>query len=294
MQDPNPLVCGKGIGMLREAEVKAELGLFGEEALRIIEPFACFVTTGRPLVVGKVGMSLDGRIATVTGDSRWITSQAGRKFGQSLRRQLDAILVGAGTILADDPQLTDRESSERGRRLIRVILDSLLRTPPRARALRNAPDSPTLIFCGPDAPRSRWKRLENMGAEVIAVTRDRGGLRLKEVLRELARRKVLGVLVEGGSEVHWSFLSQKLVDKFYFIIAPIVIGGKLSVPSIGGPGFSKIRSAPRLQIARSFRAGPDRILETYPAFSRSIASPWLSSGTLPSPAQDSASASARK
>src|SRR5438093_4741952 len=223
MPDPNPLVCGNGIRILRRAGIKVEAGLLREEALRINEAFGCFITTGKPLVVSKVGTSLDGRIATVSGDSRWITSPQGREFGQALRRQLDAILVGVRTVLADDPRLTHREPRTRGRPLIRVILDSRLRTPPEARALENAPEFPTLIFCQSGAPRARWKRLERQGAEVIPVGRNQAGLKLNNVLRELARRKVLGVLVEGGSEVHWSFISQRLVDKFYFILSPVVL-----------------------------------------------------------------------
>ncbi|MBZ5495394.1 MAG: bifunctional diaminohydroxyphosphoribosylaminopyrimidine deaminase/5-amino-6-(5-phosphoribosylamino)uracil reductase RibD [Acidobacteriia bacterium] len=273
--DPNPIVSGKGIGALRAADIDVELGLLQAEAGRNIEPFACHVTTGLPLVVGKVGMSLDGRIAAAGNPGARITSDEARKFGQQLRLQLDALLVGIGTILADDPQLTYRGKLPKARPLITVVLDSLLRTPPGARLFRSDPAPHVLIFCRPDAPLQRRRELEAAGAEIVPVEHGPEGLDLNRVLRELGERKVLGLLVEGGSEVHWSFLSARLVDKFQFIIAPMVLGGRQAVPSVGGAGYPSAGEAPRFRISRSLQAGPDLILEAYPSYSRSILSPWL-------------------
>jgi len=162
------------------------------------------------------------------------------------------------------------------------VLDSKLRTPRTSRILQTISQAPVLIFCGPHAPEGRRRRLEAQGAEVIAVPNESNGLDLQVVLRELGARGVLGVLVEGGSKVHWSFVSAGLIDKFYFIIAPLVLGGKLAVPSVGGRGYATIEEAARFKTRRSFHAGPDLVLETYPLNSRSVLSPWLSSETPPS------------
>jgi diaminohydroxyphosphoribosylaminopyrimidine deaminase/5-amino-6-(5-phosphoribosylamino)uracil reductase len=190
--------------------------------------------------------------------------------------------VGIGTVLADDPELTYRGTQRKARPLHRVVLDSRLRMPPTARVLRGAPGVPVIIFCRPDAPRTRHRILERLGAEIIPVPTGSNGLSLKRVLSELGRRDLLGVLVEGGSEVHWSFVAGKLLDKFYFLVAPLVLGGKKSVPAVGGDGYRKISQAPCFQITRTFRLAGDLALETFPPYSRSILSPWLPSASPPS------------
>ena len=276
--DPNPRVAGRGIEILRASGIQVDIGLMSEEAGKLIEPFACHVTTGLPLVISKAGMSLDGKIGTGRPEGREITSPEGREFGQRLRLAADALLVGVGTVLADDPELTYRGRQPKARPLIRVILDSLLRTPPSARLFQSRPRSPVLIFCGSGAPQNRSIELENQGAEIIRVPSSDTGLDLQSVLGELGKRDVLGLLVEGGSRVHWSFLSGGLVDNFYFIIATLVLGGKNSIPSVGGTGYISAAQSPRFKIRRSFRAGPDMVLETYPSYSKSILSPWLNIG----------------
>jgi diaminohydroxyphosphoribosylaminopyrimidine deaminase/5-amino-6-(5-phosphoribosylamino)uracil reductase len=280
--DPNPLVSGRGMAQLSAAGVRAEHGLMEREAGKLIEPFACRVTTGRPLVVAKAAMSLDGRIATAAGLDRKLTGGEADSFVQELRLQMDAILVGIGTILADDPELTYRGELSRRRPLCRVILDTRLRTPPTARVLRNAPAVPALVFCGPHPARARRAVLEERGAEVICVPRGVHGLNLHRVMKELGRRDLLGVLVEGGSEVHWSFASRRLVDKFVFLLAPTVLGGRGSVPCVGGVGYRRISAAPKFEITRTLLLGKDLLLEAYPSYSRSILSPWPGGSTPPS------------
>jgi diaminohydroxyphosphoribosylaminopyrimidine deaminase/5-amino-6-(5-phosphoribosylamino)uracil reductase len=277
--DPNPIVSGRGISQIRSAGIEVRSGLLQAEAARIIEPFACHVTTGLPLVVGKVGMSLDGKIAPAGGRTGWITSEQGRNFGQQLRLQLDAIMVGIGTVLADDPQLTYRGELQKARPLRVIVLDSFLRTPPDSRLLHAVPEPRVLIFCAPDAPAGRRQELESRGVEIVPVMRSEHGLDLLQVLRELGAREILGLLVEGGSEIHWSFLSSALVDKFFFIVSPLVLGGRGAVPAVGGTGYNSITAAPRFRIAGVTHAGPDTILEAYPANSKSILSPWLANST---------------
>jgi diaminohydroxyphosphoribosylaminopyrimidine deaminase / 5-amino-6-(5-phosphoribosylamino)uracil reductase len=292
--DPNPRVSGKGIAILRAAGLLVDSGLMHKECSALIEPFARHITSGNPLVVSKVGMSLDGRIGTHQGDSRWITSPKGREFGQTLRLQADAILVGIGTILADDPELTYRGKQKKARPLLRVVLDSKLRAPVNARIFSAPGEGPVLVFCAAKASQARRKRLEKRGAEVVMAPQNVNGLDLKFILNELGKRNVLSVLVEGGSEVHWSFLEAGLVDKFYSIIAPLVIGGRRAVVSVGGKGYRTISEALRFKIGKQYFAGPDLILESYPVYSRSILSPWLLPETLPCVAPGSAHSSGRK
>jgi diaminohydroxyphosphoribosylaminopyrimidine deaminase/5-amino-6-(5-phosphoribosylamino)uracil reductase len=292
--DPNPVVSGRGLELLRSSGIDVDLGFMRDEASELIEPFACHVTTGRPLVVGKVGMSLDGRIAPRAGSNRRITSDEAGAFTQNLRLRLDALLVGIGTILSDDPLLTYRGKEVKARPLIRVILDSRLRTPPGARIFQAGPSCPVVIFCGSRAPVRSRKELEASGAEIIPVPRDRGLVDLDSVLQELGRRRILGILVEGGSETHWSFLSGGLLDKFYFIVAPLVLGGTGAVPAVGGQGYSGASGAPKFRIRKQFELGPDLVLETYPRFSRSIISPWRLEETPPSGERGSSTTSGPK
>ena len=292
--DPNPRVSGQGIARLRSAGVQVDVGLFQEEAGEIIEPFACQIVTGIPLVVSKAGMSLDGKIGTADRRDRQITSPESREFTQRLRLSADAVLVGVGTVLSDDPELTYRDSALKSRPMVRVILDSSLRTPASARLFHSSPNSPVLIFCGSSVSDKKRAELEKQGATILAVPHSEDGLGLQAVLQELGEREILGLLVEGGSQVHWSFVSSRLVDKFFFLIAPLILGGKNAVPSVGGNGYTLIADAPRFRIRRSFYAGPDIVLEAYPAYSKSIISPWLPQENAPSGARDRLRSSKRK
>jgi len=284
--DPNPQVSGGGIEQIRASGMLVDVGMLRRRAERLIEPFACHTTTGRPLVVAKAGMTLDGRIGLRGHGQLPITSREAAEFTQVLRHELDALLVGVGTILEDDPELTYRGALPKGRGLIRAILDSRLRTPQRARLFADS-SSPVVIYCARDAGAQRRRGLERRGAEVVPVPRTRGRLSLDHVLGDLGRRGILGLLVEGGSSVHWSFLSLGAVDKFYFTLAPLLIGGRTAIPVAGGRGFSDLGSAPQFKIVRVRRAGGDVILEAYPSCSRSIISPWPRSGALPYSARSS-------
>jgi diaminohydroxyphosphoribosylaminopyrimidine deaminase / 5-amino-6-(5-phosphoribosylamino)uracil reductase len=273
--DPSHKVAGRGIEVLRSSGIQVDVGLFSEEAGSLIEPFACHATTGFPLVISKVGMSLDGKIGTGFPEGRAITSPESREFGQRLRFSADALLVGIGTILSDDPELSYRGKASKSSPLIRVVLDSMLRTPAKARLFQVHPNSPVLIFCSQKAPHDRRTELESRGAEIIAISESDEGLDLHLILQELGKRNVLGLLVEGGSHVHWSFLSNNLIDCFYFIIAPFVLGGDHAIPSVGGKGYKATIDSPRFKIRRSYPVGPDMVFEAYPSYSKSIISPWI-------------------
>jgi diaminohydroxyphosphoribosylaminopyrimidine deaminase / 5-amino-6-(5-phosphoribosylamino)uracil reductase len=273
--DPNPLVSGRGIERLRSAGIKVDIGLMADPAGQIIEPFACHIATGLPLVISKIGMSLDGKAGTGRPEGRWITSLDGREFAHLLRRRVDALLVGVGTLISDDPELTYRGKAPKARSLLRVVLDPSLRTPPGSRIFETVTASPILIFCKQGASVERRRELESRGAEIMDIPLFEEELDLLSILKELGKKKVLGLLVEGGGQTHWSFLSRRLIDVFYFIIAPVALGGNNSVPSIGGKGFAAAEDAPRFKIRNCISAGQDIILECYPSYSRSIISPWL-------------------
>jgi diaminohydroxyphosphoribosylaminopyrimidine deaminase/5-amino-6-(5-phosphoribosylamino)uracil reductase len=290
--DPNPRVSGKGVEHLRSAGIQVEVGLLEEEAGQIIEPFACHIATGIPFITAKVGMSLDGKIGTASRRDRSITSEASREFGQQLRLAADALLVGVGTVLADDPELTYRGKAPKTKPLLRIILDSNLRMPADARVLQSK--GPVLVFCGRGADGLKRKELRKRGAEICPVSSIDGNLDLHAILQELGQRDILSILVEGGSKVHWSFLANGLVDKFYFLIAPMILGGEHAVPSVGGMGYDLIADSPRFKIRQCLTSGPDLVLETYPSYSRSLISPWRSAKNTPSAGRDSLRSSEQK
>ncbi len=294
MTDPSAKVAGRGLDYLRFRGVEVQAGLLAEEAAPLIEPFACHSRTGRPLVVAKAGMSLDGRIATAVKAGVRITGEEANRLTHSLRLQMDAILVGIETVLSDDPELTYRGDEPKGRPLLRVVLDSRLRMPAGCRLAKGASEGPVIVFCGTAAPAAGRRRLEKAGVEVIPVGKRRGRLDPLRILKVLGQRDVLGLLVEGGGEIHWSFLEERLVDKFYFMIAPVILGGGKATSAVGGKGYPRIESAPRFAISRVSKLGSDLVLEAYPSYSKSILSPWQASGVPPSVGQGSSQSSATR
>lgn len=262
VEDPNPLVSGKGFERLREAGVEVLSGLLRDEAAKLNEKFFCWHKNRRPFVHLKSAVSLDGKIATRTGDSKWITSEESRLKSQELRAEYDAILVGSGTVAADNPSLTDRTGRERHRPLVRVILDSNLSTDPTSAVLLRAEDHLTLFF-GDKTAESRKATLEEKGAEVELI--DGGPRDLNAVLSALYDRGITSVLVEGGSEVSAAFLGSGLVDKVTYFIAPVLIGGRQAPTAIGGEGPERLADAMRLRDVEVSRSGIDVVVTGYPA-----------------------------
>lgn len=231
IRDPNPLVDGDGFAKLRKAGIKVDVGVCAELAGEIIAPFATRMLHQRPYVIAKWAQSLDGKLATRTGDSKWISGEASRRRVHQLRARVDAILVGSGTVLRDDPLLTARGVPKR-RTALRVVLDRRLRIPEKCRLMATIGDAPVLIFTSTDkAGSARAKRLRRKGVAVESVPPVRGALSLQSILKHLASRDVTNLMVEGGPTILNAFLDQRLVDEAHVFVAPKLIGGK-DAPSV--------------------------------------------------------------
>jgi len=258
MKDVNPLVAGKGLRRLRAAGIKVEVGLLEREAKALAAPFITFMTKWRPYVILKWAQSIDGKIATRSGESKWISSIASRRVVHALRGKVDAVIAGINTVLADDPQLTARLVKPR-RIAARVVLDSRLRTPIASRLVRTARRAPTLIFTGPQGWRRRRRRgeLEARGCEVARLKARRGGLDLRGLLGDLHGRGMTNVLVEGGGLVHGAFMDAGLADEARVFVAPLLIGGEEAPGPLRNSGSKGLGRFPGAMLERQVRMGPD-------------------------------------
>lgn len=262
IEDPNPQVSGQGFAHLREAGVEVSTGLLAGEAARLNEIYLHDMRHARPFVHLKLACSLDGRTATRTGDSRWITGDEARARVHQLRHLCDAILIGSGTANADDPLLTDRSGKSRRRPLTRIILDDHLRLSPNSKLALSTRDAPVIVFTSESADDSAIAALNMRGVEVI---RPSGGSRnLRAVLQELGKRSLQSVLVEGGSRVAGAFFDAGLIDKVTFFIAPVIIGGEGAPVALGGKGAEKIADALSLVDVQIAQAGRDLEITGYP------------------------------
>ncbi len=263
MEDPNPKVSGGGIRRLRRAGLAVEVGLLEEEARRLNEVFIKHIATGRPFVVLKTALTLDGKIATRTGHSRWVTGAQARAVVHRLRDEHDAILVGVGTVLKDDPRLTVRLEDGNGKDPVRVILDSRGRTPSQARVLTGTSAAPTLIATTKEARLEEVERLKRAGAEVLILPAHGGRVSWESLLEELAARGCTSLLIEGGAEVNASALAAGVVDKAIFFFSPKIVGGKGAPGPVGGTGVEKMSQALRLEKIRVRCIGEDFMVEGY-------------------------------
>ncbi len=260
VEDPNPLVSGKGFEILRAHGIEVVTGILADDAAKLNEKFCVWHQKQRPFVHLKLAMSLDGRISLKDSVSTTLSGTESAARVQDLRHEHDAILVGGNTAFVDNPSLTDRSGKPRRRKLARVILDNRLRIPLESNLVTTARETPTLIVSSSD-DESKIKRLTESGVEVARENaRD-----LDAVLSELRKRDLQSVLVEGGTEVAGAFCDAKLVDKLTFIVAPIVIGGHHAPFAIGGDGANSLENAMRLRDLEIIERGADYEFTGYPA-----------------------------
>lgn len=260
MRDPNPLIDGQGLARLRDAGIVVETGVLGDACAEMNRGFAHFITTKLPWVVAKMAQSLDGRVSTRLGASRWITSEASRDYAHVLRDTCDGILVGIGTVMADDPQLTTRRPG--GRDPVRIVLDTQARTPPTSKlaALASTSTAPTWLMVGEDADANRVAALTDKGVRVERLPLANGKLDLQAVAKRLAALELVTVLVEGGPRVLGGFVDAKLVSEVVAFIAPRIIGGDGAKSTVGGLGAGELAEALELDNIRVERAGIDVVV----------------------------------
>ena len=259
--DPNPLVRGRGLRRLRQAGIAVTTGILREECERLNEDFAVFIRTGRPLVTLKLAASLDGRIATASGDSHWISGERSRRLVHELRNRADAVLVGAETVRVDDPQLTCRVRG--GRDPLRVILDGRLTISPAARVCTQRSTAATLVVTTAESGQGEKRRLlEQQGVEILCLPGDQGRVPLRPLLEALGRRGVKHVLIEGGGQVAAAALAEGVVDKVLFFYGPLLLGSE-SRPMIGPLGIDRVAAGLKLHTIELGRLGDDVLVTAY-------------------------------
>jgi diaminohydroxyphosphoribosylaminopyrimidine deaminase/5-amino-6-(5-phosphoribosylamino)uracil reductase len=260
MEDPNPLVKGKGVEILRRAGLDVEVGILEKECRRSNEAFCKYILKGEPFVILKVAATLDGKIATRNGNSKWISGEASRRFAHKLRDQVDGVLVGIGTVLKDDPLLTARIKG--GRDPYRIVLDSRLKIPEAAKLIGASPTK-VVIAATELAPEDKIERLGKRGVRILTLDSKEGRVNLKSCLSKLGEIGMMSLLVEGGSQVNGSFLDEGLIDKLLLFLSPKLIGDRLAPGIFGGRGVSNLQEAIPLKEIKAKRIGEDIFLEGY-------------------------------
>ena len=260
MIDPNPLVRGNGVAALEKAGIRVRTGTLEEECRRLNEAFCKYILTKEPFVILKVAATLDGRMATRDGDSKWISSEASRRLVHRLRNEVDGVLVGIGTVLKDDPLLTARIPG--GRDPYRIILDSHLRLPESCKVLSLTADK-TILVATEMAPPEKVERLEKRGIHVLIVDSREGKVNLKTCLARLGELGVMSLLVEGGNQVNGSFFDEGFVDKLLIFFSPRLLGDNQAPGIFGGKGVAHLAEATRLKDVRTRRVGGDILIEGY-------------------------------
>ena len=278
LRDPDPRINGRGIARLREAGLEVIEGLLEREARKLNEIYLKFKTTGLPFVTLKMAMTADGKIATRTGDSQWISSEKSLRLAHELRHRHRAILVGIGTVLADDPQLTVRLADFSrslpvygegqgevgvGRNPMRIVLDSQGRVPLDAAVVRSAEEIRTIIATTDAMSQGKEQALRSAHVEVWRLPAHDGRVAPRAVIQKLSQEQIDSVLIEGGAEVAWSFVREKLIDKILLVIAPKIVGGRAAPGPVGGPGFERLSQAIPLRNITVSQLNGDILYEAY-------------------------------
>ena len=259
--DPNPLVAGKGIERLRNNGIEVVTGLLEEESQQLNEVFIKYIVTKEPFVVMKNAMSLDGKIATVTGESQWISGETARKQVHVLRHELSGIMVGIETVIKDDPQLTARIPNSNNP--IRIVVDSQLRIPITSAILTHQDEAKTIIATTERADKEKLETLRQLGIEVIMTKEKSGRVNLQELMRTVGAMGIDSILLEGGATLNFSALEENIVDKIQTYIAPKIIGGKDAKTAVEGAGVLSLKNAFKINRLTAVMVGEDLFLEGY-------------------------------
>ena len=265
MKDPNPLVTGGGCEYLEKKGLEVVTGILKDECFALNESFTKFISTGRPFVMAKSAITLDGWTATSTQHSQWITNEKSRGFVHKLRDRVDAVMMGIGTVLADDPAMTARFKVKQGKDPIRIIVDTNFRTPPGAKVMQHQSSAHTIIATSIDGSRRYQESGPHpKGVETLVCPTVAGRIDLTALMEKLGEMSITSVLVEGGSMILGAMLRSQLIDKFYVFIAPKILGGGDGIPMVAGRGPKTMEESLRLQNIKVRRFGDDVLISGYP------------------------------
>ena len=260
IEDPNPLVKGKGVARLKQAGLEVKIGILEKECHRLNEAFCKYIVQHEPFIILKMAATLDGKLATRNGESQWITGEASRRFVHRLRDQVDGVIVGIGTVLKDDPMLTAR--TREGRDPYRIVFDTRLRIPENAKVVDLSP-SKTIVATTEMASQDKIERLRKKGLRILISDSKSGKVDLKASLLKLGEMGMMSLLVEGGSQINGSFLDQGLIDKIFLFLSPKLIGDPLAPGIFSGAGFASLKEAISIKDLKVRRIGKDILLEGY-------------------------------
>ncbi|MDD3225629.1 MAG: bifunctional diaminohydroxyphosphoribosylaminopyrimidine deaminase/5-amino-6-(5-phosphoribosylamino)uracil reductase RibD [Clostridium sp.] len=263
MKDPNPMVSGRGIEILENSGIEVVCGVLEQEAKQLNEIFIKYIITKLPFVIMKTAMTMDGKIATVTGESKWISGKVSREYVHKIRNRVMGIMVGIGTVLMDDPMLTTRLDSNKVKSPTAVILDSKLRIPLDAKILETLRERDIIIATTENADRDKKIKLENLGIKFITAEDEEGKVDIEKVIRKLGNMGIDSVLLEGGSNLNFSAVKSGVVDKVICFIAPKIVGGEKAKTPVEGGGISNINDAIKLYKIKAQNIGEDILIEGY-------------------------------
>lgn len=266
MNDPNPDVAGGGCEFLRQKGIEVKTGVLETECRLLNEAFLKYVLTKRPFVIAKSAITLDGWTGTASGHSKWITNEKSRQFVHRLRDQVDAVMVGVGTILADDPRLTTRLKHGRGKDPLRIVVDTHLRTPLDAKIVNHDSSAGTLIVVGSDVPPATLEMYKRRGISTLACPTRDGRIDLPALMDILAEKSVIRILVEGGASLMGAMLRERLIDKYYVFEAPKILGADNGIPMVAGEGPKQMDQCLTLKNVQVRRFGEDILVVGYPDY----------------------------